>query len=305
MELTVESFEVRVAGELVAGTVYGRRPNEARPAVVLCAGFGGTQDTPSMLAAARTFAGHGMVVATFDYRRFGRSAGEPRQVVSVPGQVADVRAALARVRRLPGVDPGRVALWGTSLGGGHVLTVAADEPTLAAVVAQVPFNGFPRTPAHRSNRQARMLLAIALRDRVRGLLGRRPIYVKAVGTAQEQAVMVGPEAQRIVDQLDSATWRNEVAPRALIEMLNYRPGRTVHRIQAPLLVSIGRFDEETVEATTRDLATEAPRGTLHSYPVSHFDFYRPEVRRQVLADQAAYLCEALGLERPRVDRAGE
>lgn len=301
-----ESFEFRVGGERIAGTLYGRHPDQERPAVVLCAGFGGTQDTPSIVAAARTFAAAGMVVATFDYRRFGLSAGEPRQVVSVSGQLADVRATIAHVRRLPGVDRGRVALWGTSLGGGHALAVAADDPALAAVVAQAPFNGFPHRSDHRSTRQARALVATAIRDRVRGWTGRPPLYVKAVGTPEEHAVMVGPEARHIVDQLDSPTWRNEVAPRALIEMMNYRPGRSVHRIQAPLLLSTGRFDEETVEATTGHLAAEARRGTLHSYPVSHFDFYRPDVRRQVLADQAAFLRESLGIAGPQgADEGGE
>jgi pimeloyl-ACP methyl ester carboxylesterase len=242
-----------------------------------------------------------MVVATFDYRRFGLSAGDPRQVISVSGQLADVRATIAHVRRLRGVDRGRVALWGTSLGGGHALAVAADDPALAAVVAQAPFNGFPRRSDHRATRQARALVATAIRDRVRGWTGRPPLYVKTVGTPEEHAVMVGPDARRIVDQIDSPTWRNEVAPRALIEMMNYRPGRAVHRIHAPLLLSTGRFDEETVDAATTRLATEARRGTLHSYPVSHFDFYRPEVRRQVLADQTAFLREALGITRQQGD----
>src|SRR5512134_1099992 len=35
----------------------------------------------------------------------------------------------------PQVDSDQVALWGTSLGGGHVVTVAADDPSIAAVVA--------------------------------------------------------------------------------------------------------------------------------------------------------------------------
>jgi hypothetical protein len=40
-----------------------------------------------------------------------------------------------------------VALWGNSLGGAHVISVAADDPRIVAVVAQIPFNGFPRRVA--------------------------------------------------------------------------------------------------------------------------------------------------------------
>lgn len=295
MELSSEPFEARIAGERIAGRLYGRRPGEHRPAVVLCAGFGGTQNTPTVVAAAEAFVRSGMVAAAFDYRRFGRSAGEPREVVSVSRQLADVRAMLAQVRRTAGIDADRVALWGTSLGGGHALAVAADDPGVMAVVAQVPFIGFSRRSENRSTRQAVALLATAPRDWLRGSTGRPPRDVKAVGPAEEQAVTGEADGQLTVEQWESRTWRKEVAPRAVIEMMHYRPGRTVDRIHAPLLVSIGRLGQETVEATTGQLAALAPRGTLHSYPVSHFDFYRPEVRRQVLADQAGFLREALGI----------
>jgi uncharacterized protein len=44
----------------------------------------------------------------------------------------------------------RVALGGNSLGGAHVISVAADDPRIAAVVTQIPFNGFPRRVEGRS-----------------------------------------------------------------------------------------------------------------------------------------------------------
>jgi len=37
------------------------------------------------------------------------------------------------------IDPGRVASWGTSLSGGHVIEAAAHDSEIAAVIAQVPF----------------------------------------------------------------------------------------------------------------------------------------------------------------------
>ena len=36
-------------------------------------------------------------------------------------QIEDYRAAMAAAARLPGVDPNRIVLWGSSLSGGHVL----------------------------------------------------------------------------------------------------------------------------------------------------------------------------------------
>jgi dienelactone hydrolase len=281
------------SGENVAGLVYGAG-TEPAPAVLICTGFSGTQDTPSIIAAAERFAAEGWVAMTFDYRGFGHSAGEPRQVVSVPAQLDDVRSALRHLRSRPHVDPDRVALWGSSLGGGHVVTIAAEDPRIAGVVAQVPFNGFPKRSRNdtRSARDLYGLLWLAVRDRVRGWTGRPPIYVKAVGSARERAVMVGPDANRTIEVLSGATWRNEVAPRGLLDMMSYRPGTYAHRVAAPLLVCIGEHDRETQGAMSEPLARDAPRGELRSYPFAHFDVYRPEIRERVLDDQVEFLRRA-------------
>lgn len=249
------------SGERIRATVYGgsARPT---PAVLICTGFSGTQDTPSIVAAAETFAAEGWIAMTFDYRGFGLSAGHPRQVVSVPRQLADIRAAI--------------------------------DPLIAGVVAQVPFNGFPKQ-SHREGQTmkgAYALLWAAIRDRVRGWFGRPPLYVKAVGREDELAVMVSPDANRTIEVLTSGTWRNQVAPRGLLDMMTYRPGRHASRIRAPLLVCVGAYDREAQGALTEPLARDAPRGELRSYPFAHFDIYRPEIRGRVLADQAAFLRRA-------------
>jgi dienelactone hydrolase len=291
------SFES--SGERIVATVFGGTSAPA-PAVLVCTGFGGTQDTPSIVAAAEAFAAEGWVAMTFDYRSFGRSDGEPRQVVSVGGQLADIRSAIAALRSRPDVDPERVALWGSSLGGGHVITIAAEDPRIAAVVAQVPFNGFPKRSARdrQATKDGYALFWAALRDRARGWFGRPPLYVKAVGAPGELAVMASAAANRTIEVLTSSTWRNEVAPRGLLDMMAYRPGKRAHLVRAPLLVCVGEYDRETQGAVTEPLAREAPRGELRSYPFAHFDIYRPEIRAQVLRDQVEFLRRAFAAPAP-------
>jgi dipeptidyl aminopeptidase/acylaminoacyl peptidase len=55
--------------------------------------------------------------------------------------VAQARAALAATRRLPFVDPRRVALYGFSMGGWTALNLAACDPRVKAVVAVAPVGG--------------------------------------------------------------------------------------------------------------------------------------------------------------------
>ncbi|MCP2315445.1 hypothetical protein APR12_000775 [Nocardia amikacinitolerans] len=281
------------SGTECAGTLYTETETGERPCVILCPGFSGTQDTPSVVAAAQTFAAAGMAALTFDYRRFGVSAGQPRQLVDIDDQLADIRAAVRFARDHPLIDPDRIVLWGTSLGGGHVVTVGADDERIAAVLAQVPFNGFPRRAEGRSTRATLALLRVMVADWLRGVLGLSPHYIPAVGRPGELAVMTGPQAQATIDAMHSETWRNSVAPRALLQMMRYKPGDHAPRLRMPLLVCIGERDRETVAEDTVELAERAPRGELRTYPFSHFEIYRADNREKVLADQIDFLRRVL------------
>jgi uncharacterized protein len=97
------------------------------PCVVMGHGFSGTQDR--LFEGAERFAGAGFAVLTFDYRNFGESGGEPRQLVSIKDQLEDWRAAIRFARTLEGVNPERIALWGSSLGAG---TLSLSPPKIRA-----------------------------------------------------------------------------------------------------------------------------------------------------------------------------
>lgn len=157
---------------------------EEPPLVVMAHGLGGTRHM-RLDDYARYFAAQGMAALLFDYRGFGDSSGLPRQVVSVRAQLEDWRAALAYARAELPVDRSRIAIWGTSFGGGHVLTLAGEDPELAAVVAQCPFNdglaslwrrllAFPPS--------ALLLTVLGLIDLVGSRLGRRPLLVPMAGS---------------------------------------------------------------------------------------------------------------------------
>jgi fermentation-respiration switch protein FrsA (DUF1100 family) len=89
---------------------------QGRPCVVMAHGFGGTRDS-GLLRYAEPIAEAGIDALVFDYRGFGDSGGEPRQLVSFRRQREDYRAAVAAARSLPGVDPERIVLSGTSYSG--------------------------------------------------------------------------------------------------------------------------------------------------------------------------------------------
>src|SRR5688500_3805959 len=90
--------------------------SEPTACLVLGHGFSGTKGLARVYA--EQFAAAGLAVLVFDYRHFGASGGEPRQIVDVGKQRADYHAAVHYARTLPRVDPARIAVWGTSFSGG-------------------------------------------------------------------------------------------------------------------------------------------------------------------------------------------
>src|SRR5450631_646513 len=105
--------------------------------VVMTGGFAVTKE-PGTDRFAQRFHDAGFAVVAFDHRHLGESGGQPRQVQRVGEQLADWRAAIARARELPHVSPARIAVWSFSSCGGQVFQVAADDPELAAAIAQTP-----------------------------------------------------------------------------------------------------------------------------------------------------------------------
>jgi uncharacterized protein len=251
----------------------------------------------------------GIAVLTFDYRNFGGSEGEPRQLVNVDGQLQDWRAAVELARSLVAVDPQRIALWGSSLSGSHVVRVAADDPAIAAVVVQVPVfdkstGGMAREARAKMAREGISLgallwvtlrtVAAGMYDALRGVVGWSPYYMPIFGEPGHVAAFTDPDSSRhrAMFEKAGASWRNEFTPRFLFGTPKYVEG-TAERLRMPLLVCVAEHDTDADPQRAIDIARRAPWGELITYPVRHFDVYTGHTRQQLLRDQVEFLSRAL------------
>src|SRR3712207_3531628 len=114
-----EDVSFESGGTRCAAWLYRPHGGGPHPAIVMGHGPGGVRHM-RLDAYAERFSAAGFVVLLFDYRHWGDSAGEPRQLLDIGRQLDDWRAAFRFARALDGVDVERVALWGTSFAGGHV-----------------------------------------------------------------------------------------------------------------------------------------------------------------------------------------
>src|SRR4051794_34761807 len=181
------------AGDECRAWLFG--PDAERPPLVILGhGLGATREY-GLEPFAQRFADAGIAALVFTYRHFGNSGGQPRQLLDIERQLGDWAAALAYARRLDGIDHERIALWGTSFGGGHVIEAAARDGAVAAVVSQCPStDGLAATRAASPGSRARALEP-ARRDELAGGRRRPPVLVPLVGPHGSAGLMTSPDSE--------------------------------------------------------------------------------------------------------------
>jgi len=270
---------------------WGFRPDADRPPVVIMGhGLGATREL-GLASYAERFARMGIAVLAFTYRHFGDSGGEPRQLLDIDRQLADWAAALRYVRSLPDVDTTRVAIWGSSFGGGHVIEVAARDTAVAAVVSQCPFTDGPAS-VRAANRASLLRSAVpAVRDELARLARAKPVMVPLIGPPGSTALMATPDAEpgyRSMIPL-SVAFTNCIAARFLLQIPFYRPGRAAAKVKCPILFCVCERDSLAPAAPTLRYAQKAPRAEVKRYPIGHFDIYTGQPFELAIADQAEFL----------------
>ncbi|WP_439032100.1 alpha/beta hydrolase [Gordonia terrae] len=264
------------------------------PVVILGHGLGATRDM-RLDAFGERFAQAGIAALAFTYRHFGDSTGRPRQLLSIKRQLADWDAAIAHVKTRADVDGTRVAVWGSSFGGGHVIIVAARHPELRAAVSQCPFtDGLASARALGAKGTARILPTVAA-DVFAKTFGRDPVLLTLAGAPGEKALMSAPDALPGYLALvpEGGAFINEVAARVAPTITWHRPGKSAKDVTMPILFSICDHDSVTPPARTLEYARTAPKGEIARYDAGHFDIYLGEPFEAVVTDQTEFLTRHL------------
>ena len=283
--------EFRSGGDRCAAWLFAPPGVETpAPAVVLAPLLAGVR-AAAVEGFAAHFAAHGIVALVFDYRCFGDSDGSPRQLMTVRRQLQDWHSAVAAVRRMPGIDPRRVALWGGSITGGHVLRVAAEDPAVAAVVSHVPLaDGLSSAAAVRPAPRQQLRLTVAgLRDVGRAVIHRPPAYMPVIGPPGTLAMLTSPDAEPDYRALLPAGWDNRISARAALSVLSYRPGRSAKRVGCPVLLTLAARDAITPPRRAERLVGRAPLVEVRWYPARHFESFAGPLADRMLADATDFL----------------
>ncbi|MFF1957031.1 alpha/beta hydrolase [Streptomyces sp. NPDC058220] len=264
------------------------------PAVVLVHGFGATHDM-RLDQYEQAFADASMVVLSFDFRHIGASEGIPRQLVSIPRQLADIDAALAFLADDPRVDPTRIALWGTSMGATHVLLAAAEHPELAAAVVQCPVMNTMNAAFSSGLGAVAKLAGPITSDLIRAALRLPRRYVPLVDDPGKTAIVTVPGAKDGWYGMvpPGASFDNRVTASVGFELVKLNASRRAASIRAPLLVCVSDHETLMDPRIAAKTAERAPRGTALHYPADHFEVYHPPLVDGIIRDQVAFLTRHL------------
>jgi len=296
-ETDFDSHGVRCGATHLLATSDALTTQHGRPCVVMGHGFGATRDAGLMPFAER-FAGAGTDVLLFDYRGYGTSDGTPRQNVAHRRHRQDYHAALRAARALDGVDSHRVALWGSSYSGGHVIAVGAEDATVAAVISQgAAMDGAAalammlRTagPVHVAK-----LTGHGLRDAAGALLGRAPHRVAVVGPSGSLAAITAPGAEVGYQSIMGPTFRNEMCARGILGIALNRPVTSATKLRCPLLLVMATEDNVAPPSAVRAVGEKVGGDTeLLELGCGHFDIYTGAMFEQSVSAQVDFLTRRL------------
>ena len=275
----------RSAGDECAAWLYRPEGPEPWPCVVMAHGFSLTRHD-GLPAYAERLAKAGAAVLVFDHRYLGDSGGVPRQRFRAGAQREDWRAAVACARRLDGVDPARIVLWGYSFSGGVAVQTAAADAGIAAVLALCPMlDGLARALAIPPALSA-WLLPRALADQ----LGRHNLVAVTDQPGGRAAMTFAGEADGFAAAVpEGSPWRNEISPGVFATVALQRPVTRARRIAMPLWLGLGERDVSVSSRAIERLASRAPAAELERYPYDHFGAFLGDAPERVAGDQVDFL----------------
>jgi dienelactone hydrolase len=266
-------------GESLIGDLYrpGASGDRAAPAVVVT---GSWCTVKEQMAGryARGLAERGYVALAFDFRGYGESGGQPRDLESPDGKIRDIQDAVTYLRTAAGIDPGRIGALGICAGAGYTAGSAASDDRVRSLALAAPWlhdRALVET-LYGGNEGVRERIAAGEEALLRYERTGEVDYVPAVSTTDQRAAMYGP-FDYYLDQSRGAipAWRNRFAVMAWPQWLRFNPIGLAPRVTVPT-VMVHSEDGAIPDGARRFHADLGAQGQLHWITGTQFDFYDDE-----------------------------
>ena len=293
-KITLWSQGVRLAGDIYKPKSLSS--TDKLPGILLIPGWGGSKNNVGK-NYARHFANAGFLVLTFDFKSWGESDGpllasdklaaieeaqestlkasHIRNIINPISMLADVRAALYYLGAEPQVMANNLGVWGTSMGGGLALAIAASDGRVKALVDQMG----PVNYQYNLRKMPEEVIRYAEAQAARGEIPPYP----------------GPDSKLNPDLQGYVDW---------VAMKRFNPLSQIENLQAPTLIIDA--ENETLFETEKNgqLLYRAIKNRLPAryklYPGGHYAMYSGDnlraAREEALRWFSLYLKKEVTLE---------
>ncbi len=294
-----EDFNVEVDGTNVSGWFYKAEGTEPLPCIILSHGFSGTKDA-LLEQYALKFNANGYHCITYDYRHYGTSGGEPRQLYCGVYQVEDLKAMVNDASARECIQSDAIILWGTSAGAGYGFEVASENKAIAGVIGQCGAYDHKEDSKLYTERVGYgfflKLFVHAQKDKGRSRLGLSPHTFAAYGQPGTIAMINSPGAFDEVEELfkTSESFQNTTCARLAFMPHAMSPMDAAPDIKCPVLIQVCTEDNLVSPNSHLRLADLLKdKATVIEYPINHFDIYSGKNYDKATEDQIAFINRCL------------
>jgi pimeloyl-ACP methyl ester carboxylesterase len=196
------------------------------------------------------------------------------------------------------VDAERLALWGTSFSGGHVIVTAAQDQRIAAIVSQVPFTDGLATAFYHFDDPVYMIKGLyhGFLDVVAAIFTNDRHNVRIVGRPGEEfAILSTPDSwtgyTKLVDKHEQEVFeRDNFCPANIIfTIMFYKPISYADKVNCPSLVIGAEKDTLMPTDGAKKTVDRMKKATYISLPMGHFEPYVGEPFEKIVTVMGDFL----------------
>jgi fermentation-respiration switch protein FrsA (DUF1100 family) len=276
-------------GSKLVGNLYAPTSGRGPGVIVMGSWLTVKEQMPSNYAPLVEAAG--LTALTFDFRGFGESEGEPRDVESPRDKAEDIRNAAAFLRTRSEVDPERVGVLAICASAGYTALAMIGEPSIKSVAMVAPWlhDAEILRGIYGGEQGVGERLAQARAARVRYVSSGVVDYVPAASNTDPTAAMYWPGSA--LDYYLSpkrggiAKWGGRFASMAWQDWFEFDPIALADRIAAPVRIVTGEASATPTGAKKFASGLRGPHDTIW-IEGTQFDFYDNPSTVRLAADHA-------------------
>ena len=281
-KFTREDVDFYSEGTRCSAWFYLPEKDKKCPIIVMAHGLGGTREM-RLYEYAERFAQNGYACFLFDYRNYGASDGDKRQLINVKMQLKDWNNAIEYIKKDYRIDADKLLLFGSSFSGGHVTYLSAHRTDVKGAVAQCPYTDTMATIKEVGPGYILKRAPFVLADVLSCVTGYHPVMLK-LSTYEGELAFMEADEKTTRDFLEDAEFINKAPARTLLEFLKYSPGKYFSKINTPIFVAACTKDDLAPADKTIELSKKAKNSVCKRYDCGHFEVYCNEFFEEAISD---------------------